>query len=90
MGKLLIKINIVQTQLWEKLIHKLISCFQKQHDFSRLIFFWGGGGRVEEPIKCLKIIYFATTQLHVSALANVPFIRSFTNEQSILTCRGRQ
>ena len=36
MGKLLIKIYIVQTQLWEKPIYKLLSYFQKQHVLSRL------------------------------------------------------
>ena len=36
MGKLLIKIHIVQTQLWEKPIYKLLSYFQKQHALSRL------------------------------------------------------
>ena len=36
MSKLLIKINIVQMQLWEKPIYKVLSCFQKQHVLSRL------------------------------------------------------
>ena len=36
MCKLLIKINIVLTQLWEKHIYKFLSCFQKQHVLSRL------------------------------------------------------
>ena len=68
---------MVQTQLWEKPIYKLLSCFLKQHILSRLfiryiyIFFWGwggeGGGR--------------TNQLHVNALTHVPFITSFTNKQ---------
>ena len=60
MGKLLIKINIVQTQVLEKPIHKLLSCFWKQV-FSRLLirFFLGGNG---------------TNQLHVNALTHVSFI----------------
>ena len=37
MGKLLMKVNIVQTQLWEKPIYKLLSCFWKQHVLSRLL-----------------------------------------------------
>ena len=61
-GKLLIKVNIVQTQLSEKTIYKLLSCFRQQHVLSRLFirffifyflllllfifFFWGGGGGV--------------------------------------------
>ena len=36
MGKLLVKINIVLTQLWEKPIYKLLSCFRKQHVLFRL------------------------------------------------------
>ena len=58
MDKSLIKINIVQTQLWEKLIYKVFSCFRKQHVLSGLftrIIFWGK----REPIKHLKIIDFA-------------------------------
>ena len=35
-GKLLIKVNIVQTQLSEKTIYKLLSCFRQQHVLSRL------------------------------------------------------
>ena len=75
-GKLLIKVNIVQTQLWEKPIYKLLSCFWQQHIlcrlFIRFFFFFLGGGRD------------GTNQLHVNALTHVPFITSFTNEQSIL------
>ena len=44
MGKLLIKIYIVQTQLWEEPTYKLLSYFQKQNVLSRLfkiIFFLG-------------------------------------------------
>ena len=78
MGKLF-KINIVLAQLWEKPIYKLLSCFLRQQ-------FFGGGGaagglRGKEPIKCLKLIHFATTQLHVNALTNLSFITSFTSEQ---------
>ena len=53
MGKLLININIVQTQLWEKPIYNLLSSFRKQHVPSRLFirifffFFWKGGGAGE-------------------------------------------
>ena len=36
MGYLLIKINTVQTQLWEKPIYKVLSCFRKQHVLFRL------------------------------------------------------
>ena len=36
MGKLLMKINKVERQLWEKPIYKLLSCFRKQHVLSRL------------------------------------------------------
>ena len=74
MGKLLIKI---------KPIYKFFHCFRKQHVLSRLFIrvFFGraegsGGGR--------------TNQHHVNALTHVPFIISFTNEQSISICRGRQ
>ena len=66
MGKLLININIVQTQLWEKPIYNLLSSFRKQHVpsrlFIRIFFFFGkGGGAGREPIKRRKIIHFATT-----------------------------
>ena len=47
----------MQTQLWEKPIYKLLSCFGKQHILSRLftrIFFLGK----RKPIKHLKIFYF--------------------------------
>ena len=58
MGKLLIKINIVQTQFWKKPIYKVLSRFRKQRVLFRLfsrIFFCGK----RKPIKHLKIIYLA-------------------------------
>ena len=70
MSKLLIKRNIVQTQLWEKPIYKVLSCFRKQHVLS---VFWGK----REPIKI-------SMNLHVNTLTHVPFLTSFTDEQSIL------
>ena len=46
-GKWLIKTNVVQTQLWEKLIYKVLSCFRKQKVLSGLFtrnFFLGKKG----------------------------------------------
>ena len=77
MGKLLIKINIVQTHLWEKPIYKLLSCFWEQHILSRLFirifFFWGD----------------RTNQLHVNTLTHVPFIFWYAeggSRYSLLIC----
>ena len=95
-GKLLMKINKVERQLWEKPIYKLLSCFRKQHVLSRLFlrfylfiylfiyFCWG------EPIKRLKIIHFVHHSTPCKGSYTCAFITSFTNEQSILICRGRQ
>ena len=72
MYKLLIKMNIVQTQVWEKPIYKLL-CFRKQHVFSRPFIrnlYYGEmncfdtvetlfSERNSEPIKSAKIIHFA-------------------------------
>ena len=58
MGKLLIKINIVQTQFWKKPIYMVLSRFRKKHVLFRLfsrIFFCGK----RKPIKHLKIIHLA-------------------------------
>ena len=71
MYKLLIKMNIVQTQVWEKPIYKLL-CFRKQHVFSRPFIrnLYHGemncfdtvktlfSERNSEPIKSVKIIHF--------------------------------
>ena len=85
MGKLSTKINIVQTQLWEKPISKVLSCFKKQHVLSRLFtrnFFLG---KKREPIKHLKIIHFAhhsppCKRSYTCAMC----VTRFTNKQSIL------
>ena len=37
-----------------------------------------------------KYIISSTTHLYVNAFTNVPFVTSFTNDQSILICRGGQ
>ena len=68
MYKLLIKINIVQTQVWEKPIYKLL-CFRKQRVYERNLYHGEMNyfdtfktlfsERNSEPIESAKIIHFA-------------------------------
>ena len=73
MSKLLIKINIVQTQLlFSKTTHSVETVYKK--------FFSGKKGNQSSISKWFIL---PTTHLHVNALTHVPFITSFTNEQSV-------
>ena len=68
MYKLLIKMNIVQTQVWEKPIYKLL-CFRKQRVYERNLYHGEMNyfdtfktlfsERNSEPIESAKIIHFA-------------------------------
>ena len=81
MAKLLMRINIVQTQLGEKSIYKLLSCFRKLHVLSRLL------TRTFFPMKkeTNQASWFIspTTHLHVNALTPVPCITSSTNSSQL-------
>ena len=80
---------MVQTQLWEKPIYKVLSSFRKQHILSGLFSFGGKGNQSS----ILKYFFSPTTQLHVNALTHAiycQFHTGFTNWQSILISRNRQ
>ena len=85
-SKLFIKINIVQPQLWEKSIHKLLSCFRKQHVLSRLftrIFFLGKKGANQAS---QNNSFRPQLTPNINALTHVSFITSSINAQPAITC----
>ena len=106
MCKSLIKINIVQTQLWEKPIYKL--CLQKQHILPGLFirklcygemnyfdtldsfFFFWGKKWANQACQNIHFTHHSPHFTHQNTLTHGPFITSLTNMQSILICSGGQ